>query len=411
MSVFNTVRIISPILIKNGAWIGDGKRCLRDLWSSGSLLLLKNMEQTETMPETKSLSSVLAFPDPRTRTLPTRATALVFEDAKSKVLLQYLQRVAPSDASILITGETGTGKELVARRVHELSVRRTGPFVAVNCGAFSESLVESELFGHERGAFTGAVSAKAGWFETANGGTLLLDEIGDLPLSMQVKLLRVLQEREVVRLGSRQPVPIDVRLIVATNVDLEEAVGAGHFRADLYYRINVAALRLPPLRERPGDILPLARYFLSMYGGRLGCATASFAPETLRQLEDYPWPGNIRELENVIHHALLVCHDNLVRPADLHLAPLQQKPTTAPVSVVSVTPLENALLELFEQGFPNLYDFIHESLIRTAYRYCGKNQVQTARMLGISRNVLRAHLKHSGLIAATDTTEGKSERN
>jgi sigma-54-specific transcriptional regulator len=276
----------------------------------------------------------------------------------------------------------------------------------VNCAAFSESLVESELFGHERGAFTGAVSTKIGWFEAANGGTLFLDEIGDLPLSMQVKLLRVLQEREVVRVGSRHPIPIDVRLIAATNVNLEDAVTAGHFRADLYYRINVAALRLLPLRERPGDILPLADHFLQMYRNRLGCAAASFTPETLEQLLAYPWPGNIRELENVIHHALLVCHDNLVRPTDLHLAPLQ--PKTALVTTVVTNPVEEILLELFEQNAPNLYDSLTEMIIRTAYRYCKNNQVQTARLLGVSRNILRSQLKYFGLIGhAEAVVEGK----
>jgi transcriptional regulator with PAS, ATPase and Fis domain len=165
-----------------------------------------------------------------------RATAQVFEDPKSKALLAHLQQVAPSDASVLIIGETGTGKELVARHIHNLSARKNRPFVAVNCGAFSESLVEAELFGHEKGAFTGAVGAKAGWFEEANGGTLFLDEIGDLPMPIQVKLLRVLQEREVVRLGSRKSTPIDVRVLAATNVQLERAINAGHFREDLNYR-------------------------------------------------------------------------------------------------------------------------------------------------------------------------------
>ena len=350
--------------------------------------------------------SVLTYSHSRTVPLSTRATALVFEDPKSKALLQHLRRVAPSNASIVITGETGTGKELVARYVHDESERNSGPFVAVNCAAFSESLVESELFGHERGAFTGAVSTKIGWFEAANGGTLFLDEIGDLPLSMQVKLLRVLQEREVVRVGSRQPIPIDVRLIAATNVNLEDAVTAGHFRADLYYRINVAALRLLPLRERPGDILPLADHFLQMYRNRLGCAAASFTPETLNQLLAYPWPGNIRELENVIHHSLLVCHDNLVRPADLHLAPLQPKP---PMNrTVLTNPLEGILLELFEQNAPNLYDSLTEMIIRTAYRYCKNNQVQTARLLGVSRNILRSQLKYFGLIGHVEAVvEGK----
>lgn len=184
-----------------------------------------------------------------------RATAQVFEDPKSQALLAHLQQVAPSDASVLIIGETGTGKELVARHIHNLSARRNRPFVAVNCGAFSESLVEAELFGHEKGAFTGALSAKAGWFEEANGGTLFLDEIGDLPMAIQVKLLRVLQEREVVRLGSRKSIPIDVRVLAATNVQLEKAINAGHFREDLYYRLDVVNLELSPLRDRPGDIL------------------------------------------------------------------------------------------------------------------------------------------------------------
>jgi transcriptional regulator of acetoin/glycerol metabolism len=185
-------------------------------------------------------------------------------------LARPLQQVAPSEASVLIIGETGTGKELVARHIHNLSARRNRPFVAVNCGAFSESLVEAELFGHEKGAFTGALSAKAGWFEEADGGTLFLDEIGDLPMAIQVKLLRVLQEREVVRLGSRKSIPIDVRVLAATNVQLEKAINAGHFREDLYYRLDVVSLELSPLRERPGDILPLTRHFIDAYSQRLG---------------------------------------------------------------------------------------------------------------------------------------------
>src|SRR6187551_771097 len=201
--------------------------------------------------------------------LSIRAKALVFDDPGSVALLERVQQVAPTDATVLVIGETGTGKELLARRVHQGSGRR-GPFLAVNCGAFSESLIDAELFGHETGAFTGASQARAGWFEAANGGTLFLDEIGDLPLGLQVKLLRVLQERQVVRLGSRQPIPIDVRLIAATNVDLEAAVAARHFREDLYYRLNVATVSLLPLRERPGDILPLARYFLAVHAGRVG---------------------------------------------------------------------------------------------------------------------------------------------
>ena len=182
----------------------------------------------------------------------------LFADPRSRALGAEIARVAPSDANVLVTGETGTGKEVVARHVHRLSTRRAKPFVAVNCAALSDTLIESELFGHERGAFTGAVASNRGWFEAADGGTLFLDEIGELSPALQAKLLRVIQEREVVRIGARQPRPLDVRLITATNVDLQGAVREGRFREDLFYRIKVASLHIPPLRDRPGDILPLA---------------------------------------------------------------------------------------------------------------------------------------------------------
>jgi sigma-54-specific transcriptional regulator len=247
----------------------------------------------------------------------------VFKDPRSQELLSRIERLAPSEANTLIIGETGTGKELVARHIHNLSRRGREPFVAVNCGAFSETLVESELFGHEKGAFTGATSSKAGWFEAANGGTLFLDEIGDLPLNMQVKLLRVLQEREVGRLGSRTPIPINVRLVVASNVNLADAVVAGHFREDLFYQLHVATIRLPPLRERPGDILPLAEFFLEEHCQRLGYNRASLSVEAERKLLEHSWPGNFRELENSIHHALLVCRNQRVAPADLHLVDMR----------------------------------------------------------------------------------------
>src|ERR1700712_3093968 len=195
-----------------------------------------------------------------------RATAQVFEDPKSKALLAHVQQVAPSEASVLIIGETGTGKELVARHIHNLSARRNRPFVAVNCGAFSESLVEAELF------------------EEADGDTLFLDEIGDLAMAIQVKLLRVLQEREVVRLGSRKSIPIDVRVLAATNVQLERAINAGHFREDLFYRLNVVNLELSTLRERPGDIMPLTRHFIEVYSQRLGCGPIQISADAEHNL-------------------------------------------------------------------------------------------------------------------------------
>src|SRR6266700_4223428 len=263
---------------------------------------------------------VLTLPNAGALALSVRAKALVFDDPLSRALLERIRQIAPSDATALIVGETGTGKEIVARHVHELSRRRGRTFAAVNCGALAETLVESELFGHERGAFTGAVAAKQGWFESAEGGTLFLDEIGDLPAAIQVKLLRVLQEREVVRVGARVATPIDVRLVAATNVDLAQAVRAGKFREDLYYRLNVAVLTLPPLRDRPGDVLPLARHFLDTYRHRLSIGDVALAPEAEARLLAHTWPGNIRELENVIHHALLICRNNRVTGDDLHLA-------------------------------------------------------------------------------------------
>ncbi|MCK9619636.1 MAG: sigma-54 dependent transcriptional regulator [Methylobacter sp.] len=342
-------------------------------------------------------STLLAFDELQSRSLALslRATALVFEDPVSKRLLEQIERIAPSDATVLIIGETGTGKELVARHIHALSKRSKKVFGALNCAALSENLIESELFGHEKGSFTGALMSKEGWFETANKGSLFLDEVGDLPFSMQAKLLRVLQEREVVKVGSRQPVPVDVRIIAATNVNLEEAVAASHFRADLYYRFNVATIQLSPLRERPGDILPLARHFLKIYGDRLGYGEFKLSPATELTLLNYDWPGNIRELENAIHRALLVCPSNCLRPEDFKLSgvrTLEQGPS------VSTTSLESALQRLCEQAPPKLFEIIEETVIRTAFEFCEENQVQTARLLDISRNVLRHKLGQYGML-------------
>jgi sigma-54-specific transcriptional regulator len=340
--------------------------------------------------------TILKLPTVDPTVTSARAKALVFEDPCSKELLRLIQRIAPSHATVLVTGETGTGKEIVARHLHELSPRRDGPFLAINCGAFSETLVESELFGHEKGSFTGATSTRAGWFEAANGGTLFLDEIGDLPAPVQVKLLRVLQEREVVRLGSRQAQTIDVRLVAATNVDLAEAVHAGRFREDLYYRLHVASIAIPPLRERPGDILPLARYFLELYRQRLGLGTVTVSSKAERELLEHAWPGNIRELDNVVHRALLVFHGEEITPQDLRLTPVRARD-----SKDAGDPLDAALLALFERGGATLYHHIEERLLRAAYHFCDRNQVQTAKLLGISRNIVRARLMQYGDIAGT----------
>ncbi len=343
---------------------------------------------------------LITLPNSRSLATSIRATALVFEDPHSKALLERIERIAPSDASALIIGETGTGKELIARHVHALSRRHEGPFVPVNCGALTESLVESELFGHEKGAFTGAVAQRIGWFEAASGGTIFLDEVGDLPLSVQVKLLRVLQEREIYRVGSRTPIPIDIRVIAATNVRLDEAVAAGHFREDLLYRLRVVSLELLPLRDRPGDILPIATHFVRDYSRRLGYAQpAELSRATLHALHAHAWPGNIRELENAIHHALLVCKDGRIEPENLQFA-IRPAPSVRAASAAggadAFSQLETALTALFEQSPPRLFEQLENLIFRSAFRYCDHNQLQTARLLDISRNVVRARLLRSG---------------
>ncbi|MFJ4145523.1 sigma-54 interaction domain-containing protein [Pseudomonas sp. NPDC089734] len=339
-----------------------------------------------------------------------RATAQVFEDPKSRDLLAHVQQVAPSDASVLVVGETGTGKELVARHIHALSTRRDKPFVAVNCGALSESLIEAELFGHEKGAFTGALTARAGWFEEANGGTLFLDEIGDLSMPLQVKLLRVLQEREIVRLGSRKSTPVDVRVLAATNVHLEKAINAGYFREDLYYRLNVVTLDLSPLRERTGDILPLARHFIEVYSQRLQHGPIQISPEAELKLKSYTWPGNIRELENVIHHTLLVCRNGIIQHEDLRLSNLKiERQVEAPKGGESAEELlEHAFQKLFEEQAGALHEKVEDALFRAAYRFCHHNQVHTANLLGLTRNVTRAHLIRIGALAVNKRRPGES---
>jgi aliphatic sulfonates family ABC transporter substrate-binding protein len=338
---------------------------------------------------------------------PARARALVFEDPLSRELRTLIERLAPTEATVLVTGETGVGKEIVARHIHDLSQRARAPFVAVNCGALALSLVDSELFGHEKGAFTGAVASQTGWFEAAHGGTLFLDEIGDLPLAAQVKLLRVLQEREVVRIGARRPIRIDVRLVAATNANLEQSVAEGTFREDLFYRLNVAHLAIAPLRERAADLMPLARHFLATHAVRLGIDRAELTDEAVRRLTNHPWPGNIRELENAIHHALLVSRGGVIDGPDLQLSTAGVRrltahppPPPAPVPEPGEA-LERALLSMFEEERTRLHEDVEEILYRTAFRFSHENQVRTARLLGISRNIVRARLIRYGLIASS----------
>jgi transcriptional regulator with GAF, ATPase, and Fis domain len=228
-----------------------------------------------------------------------------------QTVLSRISKVAPTDSTVLITGETGTGKELVARAIHRRSRRASRAFVSVNCAAIPRDLIASELFGHEKGAFTGAMQRRIGRFELAEGGTIFLDELGELTVDTQIALLRVLQEREFERLGGRQPIHVDVRVIAATNRDLKAAVASGTFRQDLYYRLNVFPVEMPPLRDRRKDIPLLVEYFLDRYARKAGKNIRSFDQKTLQLLQSYPWPGNIRELQNVIERSVIVCETEI----------------------------------------------------------------------------------------------------
>jgi Nif-specific regulatory protein len=290
---------------------------------------------------------------------------------------EQIAQVAPSGATVLIRGESGTGKELVAHAIHYNSPRSSKPFVKVNCAALPESLIESELFGHEKGAFTGAVARKRGRFELAEGGTLFLDEIGDLSPAMQVKLLRALQEREFERVGGTETIKVNVRLITATNVDLEQAVSDGRFRSDLYYRLNVFSIYLPPLRERKTDILLLADHFLEKYGRQNGKRIKRISTPAIDMLMTYHWPGNVRELENVVERATLVCEGNVIH--GYHLPPtLQTAEGSGTVTKMSLDQAINA----FEKD-----------LIQDALKTTRGNRARAARLLDTTERILGYKVK------------------
>ncbi|WP_122607014.1 sigma 54-interacting transcriptional regulator [Pseudomonas viridiflava] len=270
---------------------------------------------------------LLTFPDSDKSPLSIRAKALVFIDPRSRQLREEMELLAPRSLPVLIRGESGTGKELLARHIHRGS-DRSGLFVSVNCGAISPTYADAELFGYAAGAHSGSVSSRAGWFGSANGGTLYLDEIGDLPLPIQVKLLAALENHEVTRVGAHQPSPVDARLVAATSIDLAQAVAAGKFNERLYHYLREGKLDLPALREQPGNILPLAEYFVGIYSQRLNLPVQLVSEAAQKTLEAYSWPGNTRELENVIHFALLVSQGDEIQPEDIHLpelaSPLKQ---------------------------------------------------------------------------------------
>jgi DNA-binding NtrC family response regulator len=307
-----------------------------------------------------------------------RVEGVIGESAAMQEVLSLVRRVAASEATVLIRGESGTGKELIARAVHHASARAAGPLVCVNCAALPETLLESELFGHEKGAFTGAHAARQGRFEAAHGGSLFLDEIGDLPLHLQVKLLRVLQEREVERLGSSRPIPVDVRLLAATHCDLEAAVRAGTFRDDLYYRLDVVTVTVPPLRERRADIPPLLEHFVARFARDNGKPIRGLTQEARDALLRYDYPGNVRELENLVERAVVLTRDDVIGLGDL------------PLGVREPGPGGDATLPAATEG-------LERRLIREALAAAGGVQTRAAEALGISERVLRYKLRKYGL--------------
>jgi DNA-binding NtrC family response regulator len=312
--------------------------------------------------------------------------ALIGDSDAIREVIDMVERVAHTSATVLVTGESGTGKEVVARLLHGSSGRSQGPFVAVNCGAIPESLIESELFGHVKGAFTGAHEARAGKFLQANGGTLFLDEIGELPLAMQVKLLRVLQEREVTPIGDARAKAIDVRIVAATNVDLESMVLTGRFRQDLYYRLEVLPIQLPALRERFADILPLARHFLDAANRRLG-TNVDVSEDALALLKLYRWPGNVREMENLFERLVILNRTGVITSADLPKRMQSQNPTSGSVAATSAELARGAI------DLTTTLASIEASLIEQALRQADGNKTRAAELLGLSRTTLVDKLK------------------
>ena len=313
----------------------------------------------------------------------------IFRSPVMRRTLYHLPQIAASEQAVLITGETGTGKELIARAIHVLSRRSSGPFIPINCGAIPESLIEGELFGHEKGAFTGAVSTRKGKFEMADKGTLFLDEIGDMPLNLQVRLLRVLEEGSVYRLGGETLIPVNVRVIAASNADLQKAVGDGLFRDDLYYRLNVLRLNLPPLRERVEDIPLLSVHFLERAFAEMGRPGPhpSLSQETIYLLERYPWKGNVRELRNLMTRVATLLPKDTARIFPFHIFPHIDEA----VQAVPKTDEARGREGVFIPAGTRLRD-VEEMLIHETLRYTGGNKTKAASLLGISLRNLRRKL-------------------
>jgi DNA-binding NtrC family response regulator len=347
------------------------------------LVIRKELEARNLREENRSLREALG--------VKYKYDNIVANSDKMQAVLALVERVAPTNATVLIGGESGVGKDLVARAIHQHSQRARGPFVKINSTAIPENLLESELFGYEKGAFSGATSSKPGKFELADKGTLFLDEIGDVPAATQVKLLRVLQEREFERLGGTKTLKVDVRLIAATNRDLRAALEEGTFREDLYYRLNVVAIDIPPLRDHKEDVPALVNFFLEKYAREMGRATQAITPQAVKLLVGFHWPGNVRELENVIQRAVTLSTGATIDVNDIQLDVPMRSHSTAGVSA-ALPP--GMTLDQWE-----------EEAIREALRQADGNKSQAARTLGLSRNALRYRLSKMGVPDPDETSQ------
>ena len=336
-------------------------------------------------PDAELIAAVLAA-------VAEESSAFIFNDPAIKAVQKLAEQVAPSDASILITGESGTGKEVMARYIHNHSRRSGKNFISVNCAAIPENLLESELFGHEKGAFTGAIARRIGKFEEANGGTLLLDEISEMHPRLQAKLLRAVQEREIDRVGGAQPVKVDIRLIATSNRDMQEEVRKGNFREDLYFRLNVMALELPPLRQRQADIPVLADYFIKKYAEANGVTVSAVAPEVYDMLKAHEWRGNVRELENTMHRAVLLMQGSAIGPEAIMLTGgrgLPVAPAAAAAGAETVLGKAGAPAQLVGKTVAA----VERDLIIDTLQHCLGNRTHAANILGISIRTLRNKLK------------------
>ena len=334
-------------------------------------------------------------PSPRPAKTGTEAE-IIAADPAILAVKNRCERVAGTGATVLLTGESGVGKDVFAKQIHQLSDRRNKPYVAINCAAIPENLLESTLFGYEKGAFTGAAKAQPGKFEQANGGTLFLDEIGEMPLELQAKLLRVLQDQVVERLGSLRSIHCDVRIVAATNQDLQQRVKDSKFREDLYFRLAVFPIRIPPLRERKNDILPLAEHFLVRYGRTMGRQGLKLSPASQNDLANYPWPGNVRELENAIQRALLLSDGEMIEPADIELHGSQmpaQTASPAPPTALDGTALAYVLDQESTASGAQDMDSIEREHILKVLKQVGGNRKEAVNILGLSERALRYKLK------------------